>query len=535
MNFNALYNPFSSARSTAYGRRGMVATSQPFAAEAGFEILKKGGNAVDAAIATAAYLTVCEPTSNGIGGDAFATVWFNGKLHGLNSSGPSPKGISIPILKKAGYKQIPQFGWAPVNIPGIPAAWASLSEKFGKLPFEKLLEPAIRYAEEGFPVTPTVGKFWRKAYELYKRNLTDEKFKYWFDTFAPEGRAPRIGEMFTLRDHAKTLKIIAETKSEAFYRGELAEKIDDFSRKTGGYIRKEDLEKYHAEWVKPISINYRGYDVCEIPPNGQGITALIALNILKGFEFNEKNSVDTYHKQMEAVKLAFEDTLRYVTDRNKMTIKIEDLLSDAYADEKRKRIKETAFMPEFSKNPKGGTVYLATADGYGNMVSYIQSNYMDFGSGLVVPGTGIALHNRGKNFSFDPNHANALEPEKKPYHTIIPGFLMKNGKAVGPFGIMGAFMQPQAHVQVLMNCIDFNLNPQAALDAPRWMWNEEKNISIEHAFPQYLAKALYDKGHKISYALDETDFGRGQIIWRDENGVLSGGTDWRTDGTIYAW
>lgn len=535
MNFDALYNPFNSARNTAYGKRGMVATSQPFAAEAGFEILKKGGNAVDAAIATAACLTICEPTSNGIGGDAFAIVWFNNKLHGLNASGPSPKGISIPILKKAGYNQIPNFGWEPVNVPGIPAAWAALSKRFGKLPFEQLLEPAIKYAEEGFPITPTVGKFWKLCYDLYKKKLTDEKFKYWFDTFAPKGRAPRIGEMFTLKDHAKTLKTIAETKSEAFYRGELAEKIDDFSIKTGGYIRKEDLEKYHVEWVKPISINYRGYDVCEIPPNGQGITALIALNILKGFEFNEKNSTDTYHKQMEAVKLAFEDTLKYVTDANKMKVKVEDLLSDAYADEKRKRIKETAFMPETSKNPGGGTVYLATADGDGNMVSYIQSLYKGFGSGLVVPGTGIALHNRGRNFSFDPNHVNALEPEKKPYHTIIPGFLMKNGKAVGPFGIMGAFMQPQAHVQVLMNCIDFNLNPQAALDAPRWMWTDGKNINIEHAFPQYLAKSLCDKGHNINYAVDVGDFGRGQIIWRDENGVLSGGTDWRTDGTIYAW
>ncbi|AYD40222.1 gamma-glutamyltransferase [Clostridium fermenticellae] len=535
MKFNALYNPFKSIRTPSYGKRGMVATSQPFAAEAGFEILKKGGNAVDAAIATAACLTVCEPTSNGIGGDAFAIVWFNNKLHGLNASGQSPKGISIPILRNLGYSEIPGFGWEPVNIPGIPAAWAELSKKFGTLPFETLLEPAIKYAEEGFPITPTVAKFWKISFDLYKKNFKDDKFKYWFETFSPNGRSPHAGEMFYLKDHAKTLKIIAETKSEAFYRGILAEKIDYFSRKTGGYIRKEDMEKYHAEWVEPISINYRGYDVFEIPPNGQGITALIALNILKGFNFNERDSADTYHKQIEAVKLAFEDTLRYVTDINKMTVKIEDLLSDAYAEEKRKRIDRTAFMPKINETQKGGTVYLATADNYGNMVSYIQSLYQGFGSGLVVPGTGIALHNRGKNFSFDPEHINALEPEKKPYHTIIPGFLMKNKKAIGPFGIMGAFMQPQAHVQVLMNCLDFNLNPQAALDAPRWMWTKGKSVNIEHAFPKHIAECLHYKGHNLNYSIDEGDFGRGQIIWKDENGVLSGGTDWRTDGTIYAW
>lgn len=535
MNFDALYNPYKSARTTAYGMRGMIATSQPFASEAGFEMLKKGGNAVDAAIAAAACLTVCEPTSNGIGGDAFSIVWHKGKLYGLNSSGPSPKRISIDILKKAGHKEMPKFGWAPVNVPGIPAAWAQLSEKFGRLPFEEVLQPAIRFAEEGFPVTPTVGKFWARAYNTYKKNLKGEEFKYWFETFAPYGRAPKIGEIVRLKDHAETLRIIAETKSEAFYRGELAEKIHNFSRKTGGYIRKEDLEKYHAEWVEPISINYRGYDVCEIPPNGQGITALMALNILKGFEFSEKDSADTYHKQIEAIKLAFEDSLKYVTDIRKMKVKVQDLLSDAYADERRKQIGHTAFMPEPNKNIKGGTVYLAAADGEGNMISYIQSNYMGFGSGLVVPETGIALHNRGHNFSFNPDHDNALEPEKKPYHTIIPGFLMKDGKAVGPFGIMGAFMQPQAHVQALMNCIDFHLNPQAALDAPRWQWEEGKNVIAEHAFPEHLAKALSERGHRISYELEEGAFGRGQIIWKDDNGVLAGGTDWRTDGTIYCW
>ncbi|MEY7999874.1 gamma-glutamyltransferase [Clostridium sp. Mt-5] len=535
MIFNALYNPYKTTRQASYGKNGMVATSQSFAAEAGFEILKNGGNAVDAAIATAAALTVCEPTSNGIGGDAFAIVYHNGKLYGLNSSGPSPKGISIDILKNRGYKEMPRFGWAPVNVPGIPAAWSELWKNFGKLSFEKLLEPAVRYAEGGYPVTPTVGCLWEKSYREFKQNLKDNEFKYWFQTFAPKGRAPKIGEIVTLKDHARTLKIIAETVGEAFYRGELAEKIDKFSRDTGGYIRKEDLEKYRPQWVKPISINYRGYDVYEIPPNGQGITVLMALNILKGFEFRERDSEDRYHRQMEAVKLAFEDSLKYVTDAEKMKINIKDLLSESYAEERRKKIGETAFMPEVDKSMKGGTVYLATADGEGNMVSYIQSNYMGFGSGLVVPGTGIALHNRGNNFSFNPEHINALEPEKRPYHTIIPGFLMKDNNPVGPFGVMGAFMQPQGHVQVLMNSIDFGLNPQAALDAPRWLWTYGKDISLEQQFPSYLAADLYTRGHNVNYDIDTGVFGRGQIIWKNENGVLVGGTDWRGDGTVYSW
>lgn len=535
MNFDALYNPYKVSRTPAYGKRGMVAASQPFAAEAGFEILKRGGNAVDAAIATAAALTVCEPTCNGIGGDAFAIVWYKGELHGLNASGPSPKGISLDALKKAGHKSIPVFGWEPVNVPGVPAAWAELSKKFGKLSFEKLFEPAIRYAEEGYPVTPVLGRNWEQEYTKYKNNLKGDKFKYWFETFAVNGRAPRIGQVITLKDHGKTLQIIAETRGEDFYRGKIAEKIDRFSRETGGYIRKEDLEKYHPQWVKPISVNYRGYDVFEIPPNGQGITALIALNILKGFEFNEKDAADTYHKQIEAVKLAFEDTLRYITDSRIMSININDLLSENYAEERRRKIGQTAFMPDINGDSKGGTVYLATADSEGNMVSYIQSNYMGFGSGLVVPGTGIALHNRGNNFSFNPRHVNALEPEKRPYHTIIPGFLMKDNKAVGPFGVMGAFMQPQAHVQVLMNSIDFYLNPQSALDAPRWMWNKDKDIIVEQGFPSYLAEALARKGHNVTYEIDVSPFGRGQIIWRDVKGVLFGGTDWRTDGTIYSW
>ncbi|MGA9174759.1 MAG: gamma-glutamyltransferase family protein [Thermoactinomyces sp.] len=513
----------------------MVATSQPLAAQAGLHILRKGGNAIDAAIATAAALTVVEPTSNGIGGDAFALIWTQGKLHGLNASGPAPELLSIKSLMKAGVKEIPKYGFIPVTVPGAPAAWAELSAKFGKLPFTEVLRPAIEYAENGYPLTPVLRSYWARAFQIYKENLKGEEFKAWFDTFAPEGRVPETGEIWRPIAHAKTLQSIAESKAESFYRGELAEKIDRFSREYGGYLRAEDLAAYKPEWVEPIRVNYRGYDVWEIPPNGQGLVTLIALNLLKGFDFSERDTVDTYHKQIEALKLAFADGKKYIADARHMSVKLEDLLSDAYAEERRRLIGKEALLPEAGKPPQGGTVYLCTADGEGNMVSFIQSNYMGFGSGLVVPGTGIALHNRGHNFTLDETHDNCLEPGKKPYHTIIPGFLTKDNRPVGPFGVMGGFMQPQGHLQVVMNTIDFHLNPQAALDAPRWQWIKDKTVKVEHSTPAHLVEALARRGHDMKWALGSGGFGRGQIIWRKENGVLAGGTEPRTDGQIAAW
>lgn len=531
----SVYHPYPSARKPIYARNGMIATSQPLAAQAGRDILKKGGNAVDAAIATAACLTVVEPTSNGIGGDAFALVWMKGELHGLNASGPAPQAISIDKLRDAGHETMPKHGWTPVTVPGAPSAWAALSTRFGRLPLADVLQPAIDYAENGFPVSPILGALWKDAYDAFKE-LKGWEFESWFDTFAPNGRAPHIGEMWASPDHAATLRSIAETNAEAFYRGELADKIDRFSKQYDGYLTADDLAAYEPEWVTPIKVNYRGYDVWEIPPNGQGLVALQALNLLKGFEFPAKERVDTVHRQIEAIKLGFADGTTYITDARHMTAKVEELLSDAYADERRRLIGGEAVTPASGKPSQGGTVYLATADGDGNMVSFIQSNYQGFGSGLVVPGTGIALHNRGHNFSLDPSHDNALAPGKRPYHTIIPGFLTKGDEAVGPFGVMGAFMQPQGHVQVLMNTIDFHLNPQAALDAPRWKWIEGKTVEVEHAFPNALAAALADKGHDIRVALQPTGFGRGQIIWRDPaSGVLVGGTEPRTDGSVAAW
>ncbi len=531
-----LYYPYETTRQTTIARNGMVAASQPLAAQAGLSILQQGGNAIDAAIAAAATLTVVEPTSNGIGGDAFALVWVKDKLYGLNGSGHSPASLSIEELKKRGHSEIPTYGFTPVTVPGAPGAWAELSRRFGKLPFKEVLAPAIQYAEEGFPISPVLGKFWSAAAEKFKQVLKGDEFKHWFETFAPEGRAPAIGEVWSSKGHAETLRKIADTKADAFYNGEIADKIDSFSKEYGGFIRKSDLENYQPEWVDPISVNYRGYDVWEIPPNGQGIVALSALNILKGFDMKEKETVDTYHKQVEAMKLAFADGHKFVADDAYMDVSCDDLLSEKYAEQRRALITDQAMQPEAGTPPKGGTVYLAAADKDGNMVSFIQSNYMGFGSGLVVPGTGIALQNRGHNFSLEEDHVNSLAGNKRSYHTIIPGFLTRDNKPIGPFGVMGGFMQPQGHVQVAMNTIDFHLNPQAALDSPRWQWMKDRTVWVEPNFPRHIAEALKRKGHHIEVQLETGAFGRGQIIWRDhETGTLYGGTESRTDGTISAY
>lgn len=535
MNFDSLFYSHPSKRNVVYSKKGMVATGQPMAAQAGLEIMKKGGNAIDAAIATAATLTVVEPTANGIGGDSFALVWMKEKLYGLNSSGHAPSSISIESLKKRGIDEIPKYGFIPVTVPGAPASWAHLSEKFGKLPLIDVLEPAIRYASEGFAITPSLSYFWHIAYKTYKEDLKGEEFDNWFSTFAPKDRAPKVGEVWKSEDHANTLRLIGDSMAESFYRGELANKIDAFSRKYNGYLRKDDLKNFKPEWVEPISVNYRGYDVWEIPPNGQGIISLMILNILKGFEFKSRGSVDTIHKQIEATKLAFADAQKYICDTASMSVTLNQLLSEDYAAKRRSLIKTEAILPEAGDPSSSGTIYLATADEEGNMVSFIQSNYMGFGSGLVVPGTGIALQNRGHGFSMNPEHDNCLAPNKKPYHTIIPGFLTKDDKAIGPFGVMGAFMQPQAHAQVIMNAIDFNMNPQDALDAYRWQWIGGKKIAVEPNFPNNLALKLFEMGHEIIPSLNTDTMGRGQIIWKTKEGTLCGGTDPRTDGTIAAW
>lgn len=535
MEFDASVYPYASRRRTIFARKGMVCTGQPLAAQAGLRMLLQGGNAVDAALAAAICLTVVEPTSNGLGSDAFALVWTGGKLYGLNGSGPAPGLLNREKVLDAGYREMPQRGWLPVTVPGAVAAWAELHRRFGRLSFAKLFEPALEYAREGFPVSPTIRKLWKAAEGTFAPYQEDPAFAGLFATFFPKGRAPEVGETVTLPDHARTLETLAQTEGEAFYRGELADRMDRFSRETGGCLRKEDLAAYQAAWVEPLHVDYRGYDVWEIPPNGHGITALMALNIMQGFQLEQRETVDSWHKQIEAMKLAFSDAQHYVADPRFMHTRVEDLLSPAYADQRRSLIGEQALLPHWGKPFSGGTVYLCAADGEGNMVSFIQSNFRGFGSGIVIPGTGIALNDRGNNFSLDPAMDNCLAPGKKPYHTIIPGFLTKDGQAVGPFGVMGGFMQPQGHLQVLLNTLDFHMNPQAALDAPRWQWIEGKKVEIEAQAGPEIIEGLRQRGHEIVVKEDRTSFGRGQIIWRRPDGTLVGATEPRTDGTVAAY
>ncbi|MBQ6686857.1 MAG: gamma-glutamyltransferase [Firmicutes bacterium] len=534
--FDPLSYPHASRRSVVYGRKGMVATGNPLAAQAGLEILKKGGNAIDAMIATAAALTVVEPTANGIGGDAFALVWVKDKLYGLNASGPAPQAMTLEALQERGYKEMPTFGMLPVTVPGAPAGWAELSERFGKLPFEELMEPAARYAEEGYVLQPGVGSGWPRNIKRFENQIkNDPSVQGWFDTFLPGGKVMKTGDVLVLKDHANTLREIGRTKAESFYRGELADKIDAYFRQFDSFLRKEDLAAYKPEWVDPITVNYKGYDVYEIPPNGHGISTLMALNILKDMDLGPLDSFQSTHLQLEAMKLAFADAQKYVADPKWMKTPVERLLSDDYAAERRALIGDTARLPEPGEPIRGGTVYMCAADGEGNMISYIQSNYMGFGSGVVVPGTGIAMHNRGNNFSMDPNSDNCVAPGKRPYHTIIPGFLAKDGKAIGPFGVMGGFMQPQGHLQVVLNTVEYGMNPQAALDHPRWQWVGKNTIEVESTFPNDLAQMLQRAGHDIVVKADPLGFGRGEIIWRNEEGVLCGACEPRTDGHVAVW
>lgn len=536
--FDAQEYKYASRRRVVHAKRGMVCTSQPLAAQAGLTILQQGGNAIDAAIATAICQTIVEPTNNGLGSDCFALVWTGGKLHGLNGSGYAPQRLTPEAVTASGAtEKMPLRGWEAVTVPGAPSAWAELHKRFGRLPFANLFEPAIYYAEQGYPVSPIVARFWQESIDALTPHKNNPAIAPWFATFDVHGNgvAPKTGELVTLPDHAKTLRILADSYCESYYRGELAQRLVEFSDKTGGYLSVEDLADYRAEWVEPVHINYHGYDVWEMPPNGHGITALMALNILKDMEIGAKDTGDTFHKQIEAMKLAFADGMHYIADPRYMQTRVEELLSDAYAAQRRALIGETALEPTHGKPFCGGTVYLCTADGEGNMVSFIQSNYKDFGSGIVLPGYGINLNDRGAGFSLNPELDDYLAPRKKPYHTIIPGFLTHEGEAVGPFGVMGAYMQPQGHVQVIMNTVDWLLNPQSALDAPRWQWIAGKEIWLESSVAPEIVEDLRRRGHEVRVLEDDTTFGRGEIIWRDSNGVLAGATEPRADGVVAAW
>ena len=531
MNNRNLSNyPYSSARRVVMGRRGAVATSQPLATLAGMEMFWAGGNAVDAALATAIALTVVEPTSNGIGSDAFALVW-DGKLHGLNASGRSPQKLTLDDF--VGMNKVPSCGWLPVTVPGAVSAWASLSERWGKLPFEQLFEPAIRYAEEGFPVSPVTAQAWKSAAAVYLP-LKAREFQPFKEVFFPNNRAPAAGEVWESTLHAKTLRAIAKSGGESFYKGEIAQAIANFAADTGGFLTTADFATHQADWVEPISTNYRDLTVWEIPPNGQGIATLMALDILEGYELSRypRESVESYHLQIEAMKLAFADVHRHVTDPHFMEVAVEHLLDKAYAAERRQLIGEQAIPLAQPGLPKGGTVYLAAADGE-LMISFIQSNYEGFGSGILIPGTGIALQNRGVGFTLEAGHPNQVAPAKRSFHTIIPGFLTQGSQPLGPFGVMGGPMQPQGHLQVVINMADYGMNPQAALDAPRWKFIAHKRVLLEQTVPRHIALALAQRGHDIHVSAEGSQFGKGQIILRDQ-GVLVAASEPRADGLALA-
>lgn len=528
--------PFASQRMPLMATNGLVATSQPLAAQAGLRMLQQGGNAIDAAIATAAALTVLEPTSNGMGGDAFALVWDGNQLHGLNGSGPAPLALQAADLRAQGYSDMPTEGWLPVTVPGTPAAWGELHQKFAQLPLEELFAPAIAYAENGYGVTPIVAHHWAAEADRFL-SRPEPMFAEWGLTFAPQGRAPRAGERWASPKHAQTLRTLAARGCRDFYEGELAAKILDFATSTAGLFQPDDLAGHHSQWVEPLSQAYRDYEVWEIPPNGQGLTALMALAILEGLDLPSQphGSEEMLHWQIEAMKLAFADAQHYIADPTQIEVPIADLLDPAYIAMRRTLIGPEARQPAAGEPPHSDTVYLCTADGEGRMVSYIQSNYMGFGSGLVVPDTGIALHNRGACFSLAEGHANEAHGGKRPYHTIIPGFLTRQGEPVGPFGVMGGYMQPQGHTQVIINMVDYGLNPQATLDAPRWQVTGGLSLNLEYGFPEHIVRGLAARGHDIQRPVDRATFGRGQIIWRLADGVMVAGSDMRADGAVVGW
>lgn len=529
-------NLYLTARTPVFARN-VVSTSHPLAAQAGNRVLLEGGNAVDAAIATAATLTIVEPVSNGLGSDAFALVWADGQLHGLNASGPAPAAWDLNYFRQrygdnaSGHANRPERGWDSVTVPGAIAGWDALHRRFGKLPFSRLMQSALEIAERGVTVAPMVAKKWRAAVPI----LAEQPG--FADAFMPNGRAPQVGEAFRFSAAAKTLGILADQGARAFYEGELAEKIVKWAQKTGGNLTLEDLRRYQPEWVTPVSQSYRGYEVHEIPPNGQGIAALIALGILENFDLASLplDSVDSQHLQIEAMKLAFADVYRYVADPTSMEVTPEQMLDPTYLKQRAAQIDiSRASLPVAGIPRSGGTVYLTTADESGMMVSCIQSNYMGFGSGVVVPEYGISLQNRGAGFSSDPKSANVLAPGKRPFHTIIPAFLTQNGQPQMSFGVMGGDMQPQGHVQTVVRMLDYQQQPQAACDAPRWKVNRDFTLDLENRFDTDVTQQLKDRGHQLKSIYDPyMDFGAGQFIWRlsesPDHGYVAA-SDSRRDG-----
>lgn len=532
--------PFAT-RSEVIAQNGMACTSQPLATQIALDILKKGGTAIDAAIAANAALGLMEPTGCGIGGDLFAIVWDadSQKLHGLNASGRSPKNLTLAYFKEQGMEKIPAYGPLPVSVPGAVDGWFELHEKFGKLPMSEILAPAIYYAENGFPVSELIAYYLNIGISNYQRR----NFPNVNETYTINGRIPRKGDIFKNPFLANTYRKLAKDGRDAFYKGEIAKTIADFIQKQGGFLSYEDLAAHRSEWVDPVSTNYRGYDVWELPPNGQGIAALQMLNILEAYDFTAMGygSAEHIHHFAEAKKLVFEDRAKYYADMAFAKIPVETLISKEYANERRKLIDpDRAQRYEAGEISAGETIYLTVADQYGNMISLIQSNYRGMGSGMIPPGLGFTLQDRGELFSLQEGQNNTFEPGKRPFHTIIPAFITKDGKPFMSYGVMGGDFQPMGHVEIIMNMIDFGMNLQEAGDAPRISHSGSSTptggtaegrgeIRLESGFDYEVIRQLMSKGHKVSFA--KGIYGGYQAIMFDaENKVYYGASESRKDG-----
>ena len=520
--------PYPSQRAPLLARN-MVATSQPLAAQAGLAMLHAGGNAVDAALAAAITLTVVEPIMNGIGGDLYALVWCDNTLHGLDATGAAPQAWTPGRF--AGLSEMPRTGWDSVTVPGQVSGWKALSDRFGSLPFAQLFQPAIRYAEDGFAVSPVIASVWPALADLVKH------VPGFADAFLPQGHAPVAGSWWRFPDQARTLADIAATGGDAFYRGALARKMVACAREAGGALSEQDLDAQVARWVSPLSLAYRELHLHEMPPNGQGIAAQMALGMLKHFDLRASgvDTAATLHLQIEAMKLAFADLHAHVADPRAMKVTAGDLLDSAYLAARARGIDPARASAPLPGVPRqGGTVYLTAADASGCMVSLIQSNYYAFGSGIVVPGTGVALHNRGWNFSLQPGHPNEVGPGKKPLHTIIPGFVTDaSGAPHMALGVMGGFMQAQGHVQMMCRASDFGQNPQAMIDAPRFMVSPiDATVKLEAHMPVDVAEGLRARGHRVEVLpTGHLDFGAAQVIQRVGPHYI-GGSDGRRDGQV---
>ena len=534
-----------STRSEVIAENGMVATSHPLATQVGIDILKAGGNAIDAAIAANAAIGLMEPTGNGIGGDLFAIIWIqkDKKLYGLNASGRSPKNLTLDYFKENNIIKIPAYGPLPVSVPGCVDGWFEMHDKFGKINMQKILNPAIKYAENGFPVTELVSYYM----EIADKNFN--KYPNFKETYYINESTPKKGEIFKNPDLARTLKLIAKKGRKGFYEGKVAQTISDFIAEQGGFLSFNDLKNHKSVWIDPVSTNYRGYDVWELPPNGQGIAALQILNLLENFDIKSMGfgSADYIHHFTEAKKIAYADRAKYYADMDFNNIPVEYLISKEYADIRRieihpDRVARNVIAGEIEN---GDTIYLTTADSEGNMVSLIQSNYRGMGSGMVPPGLGFMLQDRGEMFSLEEGHFNVYEPEKRPFHTIIPAFITKDNKPYVSFGLMGGGMQPQGHAQIVINLIDFDMNLQEAGDAPRirHLSNQQPTggnmidggeLSLESGFDYKEIRQLMELGHKVIFDLGS--FGGYQaIMYDDKMGVYFGASESRKDGSAMGY